>query len=272
MTAMYSVPICKVLRIKLINGMVIDFPIKQNIFNKYWLRARITFPFSDAILGNSHAGLKAYSAPSSKSMVIHNGFNYKRIENLIDLEIMKNNIGAGSNYIIGMVASFSENKDYSTFYQAAKILLDKRKDLVFLSVGSNTDSAISKSLVKNNYVKHFRFLGNVSDVESLINVMDICVLATFTEGISNSILEYMALGKPVVATDGGGTNEIVQDTVTGYLVRPSNSDELAQKLEILLDNTELRLKMGLAAKERIQNYFSIGKMVSSHISIYKGFL
>ena len=52
--------------------------------------------------------------------------------------------------------------------------------------------------------------------------MDICLLSTFTEGISNSIMEYMALGKPVIATDGGGTKEIVDDGETGFLIGQSD--------------------------------------------------
>ena len=71
-------------------------------------------------------------------------------------------------------------------------------------------------------------LGIRSGIESLISAMDICVLSTFTEGISNSILEYMALEKPVIATAGGGTNEIVIDNKTGFLIKQSNPEELAE--------------------------------------------
>ena len=66
MTAVYSVPVCKLLHIKLVNGMVINAPLRQNIINQNWLRARLTFPFSDIIVGNSKAGLLAYSAPEKQ--------------------------------------------------------------------------------------------------------------------------------------------------------------------------------------------------------------
>jgi glycosyltransferase involved in cell wall biosynthesis len=61
----------------------------------------------------------------------------------------------------------------------------------------------------------------------------IFVLSTFSEGISNSVLEYMALGKPVIATSGGGTGELVLDNTTGYLIRQSDPEELAEKMELL---------------------------------------
>ena len=87
-----------------------------------------------------------------------------------------------------------------------------------------------------------KLLGRQSDVESIINISNICVLTTNVkihgEGISNSILEYMAMGKPVIASCGGGTNEIVEDAVTGFLISPLSPRELAEKIEILIDNPE----------------------------------
>jgi glycosyltransferase involved in cell wall biosynthesis len=88
-------------------------------------------------------------------------------------------------------------------------------------------------------------------VESYINVMDVCVLATFTEGISNSVMEYMALGKPVVATEGGGTGELVRSGETGFLVKPSDPGMMAGKIEELISDEELRKRMGEMGKDRI---------------------
>ena len=268
MTAVYSVPTCKLLHIKLINGMVINSPVRQNVFNKYWLRAKLTFPFSDMIVGNSKAGILAYKAPKSKSRVIYNGFNFDRTEYLLNKDTIYKQLGISSKYVIGMVAAFSKSKDYKTFYEAARNLLDSRKDIIFLAIGTETDSDESKELVGNQYIEYFRLLGLRSGVESLINIMDICVLSTFTEGVSNSILEYMALEKPVVATLGGGTNEIVIDNETGFLISTSNPPELADKLRILLGNADLRTKMGLAGRKRVNEEFSVYKMVGKYSDLY----
>lgn len=269
MTAIYLVSACKLLHIKLVNGMVVDSPMKQNLGNKHWFRAKLTFPFSDIIVGNSKAGLLAYKAPVNKSVVIHNGFNFDRTENLIDKEIIKKQIYTDSKILIGMVASFSEHKDFKTYYRAANLVLNLRKDIVFMAIGTGTDSPAAQFLIDNRNIRNHRLLGKKSDVESFINAMDICVLATFTEGISNSILEYMAFEKPVVATSGGGTNEIVVDNKTGFLINPSNPEELAEKLEILLNDTDLRFRMGHAGKERVMNEFSIDKMARKYIELYK---
>ncbi len=246
-----------------------DAPERRNIFNKYWLRAKLTFPFADAIVANSKAGIKAYSAPKGKSHVIYNGFNFKRISRLIPKEIIRNQLNISTKYIIGMVATFSDFKDYPTYFSAAKLLLNKRNDITFLAIGKNTDSVSSKKLIDNIFASHFRLLGEKSDVESFINAMDICILSTFTEGISNSILEYMALEKPVIATSGGGTCEILEDNVTGFLVSKSNPIEIADKVEFFLNDPELMSEMGNNGKERILKVFSIDKMASEFISVYK---
>lgn len=269
MTAVYSVPACKLLHIKLINGMIVDAPQKQNIFNKHWARAKLTFPFSDIIIGNSRAGLTAYKAPVRKSFFIYNGFNFKRTNHLEEREIVREQFNLNKKYVVGMVASFSVYKDYKTFFSAAQLLLSRRNDVVFMVIGKETDSVLSKSFIDDTYLKHFRLLGKQSGIESLIHAMDIGVLSTFTEGISNSILEYMALGKPVVASRGGGTNEIVEDAGTGFLVNQSDPTELANKIETLLDDADLRKKMGLAGQERIKKIFTIECMADKYISFYK---
>ena len=269
MTAIYAIPACKLLHIKLMNGLVVDTPLKKNVLNKRWLRAKITFPFSDVIVGNSNAGLKAYSAPANKSFCIHNGYNFKRSTNLLDPKIIREQLNVHSKYIIGMVASFSKFKDYKTYYNAAKIILKKDHDVTFLAIGENTDSPASRELIDTQLRGHFRFLGKKSEIESFINAMDICVLATFSEGISNSIMEYMALKKPVIATSEGGTIEIVEENKTGFLVKISDEEDLATKMEMLLNNPELSIQMGINGKKRIQNLFSIDSMVNQIVSLYK---
>lgn len=272
MTAVYLIPTCQLLQIKLVNGLVVNSPVKQNIYNKSWLRAKLTFPFSNIIVGNSKAGLIAYKAPKNKSVVIYNGFNFERIKIMLKSNVIREQLDLNQKYVIGMVATFSKYKDYTTYFNAAQLLLRKRNDITFLAIGSNTDSILVKSLIDNKYIEHFRLLGIKTDIESYINAMDICVLSTFTEGISNSILEYMALKKPVIATSGGGTNEIVEDNKTGFLIKTADAEDLSNKMELLLSNVKLRNKMGLAGQEKVNEIFSIDCMTNKYISLYEKLL
>lgn len=268
MTAVYSFPVCKLLHIKLLNGMVVNCPNSGNLFNKRFLHARVSFPFSDIIIGNSRAGLIAYNAPVSKSAVIYNGYNFKRNEYLLEKNVLREELDITTKYIVAMVATFSGSKDYPSYFKAAEILLKKRNDITFLAIGHKTDSLNAKELVDSENLDYFRFLGKKTAIESYINLIDIGVLSTFTEGISNSIMEYMALKKAVIATHGGGTDEIIKNKVTGLLVKASDPKDLANKIEYLIENENERIEMGLRGYETIRNFFSIDSMVRQYISVY----
>lgn len=272
MTAVYSVPVCKMLNIKLINGLITNSPDQRNILNKHWLRAKITFPFSDLIISNSDAGLVAYNAPTGKSHVINNGFNFDRTDKVREKKEIRKELSIDTKFVVAMVASNTVHKDYKTYLAAAQLILKTRKDITFLAIGEKTDSEELKSQVDPENIGYFRFMGKRFGVESYINASDIGVLATFTEGISNSILEYMALCKPVIATSGGGTNEIVIDHETGYLVIKSDPQKLSDKIVMLLDDGELRLKLGASGRQRIETLFTIEKMAVTYMNFYNKLL
>jgi len=276
MTAVYSAPVCKLLNIKFVNGMVVDTPMPQDMSNVHWRRARLTFPFSNIIIGNSKAGLMGYNAPARKSTCIHNGMDLRRFEKVKEPSLMVKDIfGTNSEniFVAGMVAQFdSGRKDYGTLIEAAKALMASNDTLRFIFVGEGPDFDKIKGRVPDSLLNKIIFSGKRSDVESIVNIFDVGVLLTNTnlhgEGISNSIIEYMALGKPVIATRSGGTNEIVEDQKTGFLISPFGSAELIEKMTILINDSELRSKMGKAGKERIHKCFSIDKMVNKFISVY----
>jgi glycosyltransferase involved in cell wall biosynthesis len=270
MTAVIAIPTCKLLHIKLINGMVADAPVKTNLFkSKSIFYSKITFPFSDIIVSNSRAGLNAYNAPYKKSEVIYNGYNFERNLGIRSKEVIKNEYQIDTEYIVGMIASFSKFKDYKTYYEAASLILRRRKDVTFLSIGNDTDSSESVEMAGTLCLdNHFRLLGKKSDIESIISIIDIGVLATFTEGISNAILECMAQEKPVIATFCDGTSEIIDDSKTGFLVATSDATGMADKIEVLLKDSSLRKQMGESAKRKIQDCFTIEEMVNNYITLY----
>ena len=101
--------------------------------------------------------------------------------------------------------------------------------------------------------KSILFLGKRKDVETLVQQIDIGVLCTFTEGISNSVMEYMAAGKPVVVTNGGGSCELITDGVQGFLVPPAQPLAVAEKIELLAGDSVKDQQMGLAGGKRISH-------------------
>lgn len=272
MPSVYAFPIAKLLRIKFINAMISDAPLRLKVFSKAWIRSKLTFPFSDVVLSNSYAGLKSYNAPKKKSYCIHNGFDFKRLKKIGDKETVKSKFGIETDKVVGMVASFSEKKDYKTFILSAQYILPKRKDLTFVAVGDGINLEKFKNIVSQEFQNRIKFLEKQKDIESIINIFDIGVLSTYTEGISNSILEYMALGKPAVATEGGGTKELIIDGETGFLVEQKNYIQLADKIEYLLENKKVAVVMGKKGRERIKQEFGLEKMTNSYVSLYKRLL
>lgn len=265
MVAIYAIPAKILLRIPMINNQISDAPSK---LPNSLLNHKLSFPFSNLIIANSYAGLNAYKAPVEKSKVIYNGFNFDRLLDLEDEKKIKERLNIKTEIIVAMVATFSEKKDYESYIKAANIILAKNRNVTFLCIGAGDDT-VYKSMVNLTNRNHVLFLGKQQNVENIMNVCDIGVLSTYTEGISNALLEFCALGKPVVTNFGGGNVELVENDVTGYLVKQKSPIELAEKINILITNKKQRQLFGKNAKKKVTNQFSIDSMLKSFKNIYQ---
>ncbi len=260
------------IKIPLINSQITDaFSLEKwsinNIINK------INFHFSSIILANSYAGLQAYKVKMSKSKVIYNGVNLDRFTVLADKESCKIKYNITTKYVIIMVASFSKYKDYDLFIQIAKYINSKRNDVSFIAVGEGINLNRIKKRVYDEQIAGIRFTGKINDIESLVNLADIGVLfSPKGEGISNTIIEYMALGKPVIATSIGGTNEIVRHNINGLLIKNESTEEIASLIIDLLDNDEKRERLGKAGRSMILESFSIDRMGKAFINVYNDYM
>jgi glycosyltransferase involved in cell wall biosynthesis len=264
MVATYAIPAKLILKIPLINNQITDAPLhtQKN------LNFKLNFFFSDKIIANTAVGLNKYNVDPKKSCVIYNGFDFDRIANLEQHEIIRKKLDISSAFVIGMVATFSKSKDYNTFINAAILVLKKRRDVCFLCIGSG-NSVEFENMVPADYKKNILFLGAQSNVEAIMNICDIGVLASFGEGISNSLLEFMALGKPVIATNLGGTPELVSDGYNGYLIERSNPEILAEKIAHLLNNKATVTQMSEHNRLTVKDKFGIRKMENEFMKIYK---
>ncbi len=262
--AIYSLPAKIFLSIPLINSQ-----IANTITELYHplLNHRLTFPFADRIIGNSKAGLMAYKAPENKSRVIYNGFDSRRVQNLENPVEIRKEFGLVEGCIIGMVASFAQRKDYSTFMKAINSVVEQIDNCSFLCIGDGDYSGYRNMLTAKARSKT-TFLGHQDHVESLMQICDIGILTTKTEGIPNSILEFMALGKPVVVAGGGGCRELVEDGKNGYLLESGDVQGVVNSIISLEQDREKRMEFGQASKSIVENRFSIGTMVQQYIDEY----
>ena len=270
--SIHFAPLCKMKKITFINSMVTAAPPLLSIFSKRYIANALSYPFSTVVLSNSKAGLVSFRVPSSKGYYIHNGFDFNRIKIQKTEEEVRKKFNIKTKYIVGMTASFSDKKDHETFVKAGTLVLEKNRDVTFIAIGEGVNLEAVKNSVDKDMIENFKFVGVQSDVESIVNILDIGVLATYTEGISNAIMEHMAFGKPVIATDGGGTNELIIDNTTGFLIQKKNNQELAEKIEFLLSNPVIAKAMGKRGRERIEKFFSIDRMINETYQLYKKFI
>ena len=275
MCSVYALPAAKMLGIKFVNNFIQNVPPRLKMTDSAWIRAKLTFPFSDVIAANSYAGLKAFKVPAKKSVCLHNGFDFSRVEGLASKEDVRKKFNIHTRYVVGMVANFSENKDYQTFVGAAQMLLQKRKDITFVAVGDGIYFDSVKSCVKPEFNHYFRFAGQQKRVLNIINIFDIGILTTNTrvhgEGIPNVVMEYMALKKPVIVTDCGGNSELVDDKHSGFLVDPLNPVQLKENISLLLENEDLSIQFGQNGYDKLKREFDLNLMGEFFLKLYRGF-
>lgn len=276
MCSVYAMPVVKLLGIKFVNGFIRNASPNFSVRDKTWLRAKVTFPFSDVIVANSLAGLKAYFVPLQKGCYVHNGFDIARVANLANPKEVRNRLGIGTDKIVGMVAEFSNKKDHNTFIEAAQNILLQRNDVSFIMVGDGDNMKTCRDNVLPRFRSKIKFLGKKKKVEEIVNLFSVGVLSTNAsvhgEGISNSIMEYMALGKPVIATDCGGNRELVVANETGFLVSPRNAEKLATMITQLLDDSVIATRFGEAGRHRLIQEFSLEKMTQTYLDLYRSLL
>lgn len=270
MPSIYVFLICRIKGISFLNGMISNAICKP--YSQDWIRAKITFPFSDIILANSFAGIKAFRVPEKKARVIYNGVHLDRFNIKTNVENIRKKFNIHTKYIVGMVAAFQPRKDYDTFIKAAIRITGNNDDITFLGIGDGENLEDMKNKVPGHLLNRILLLGRQDKIEEIINTFDIGVLLTndlfHKEGISNSILEYMALGKAVIATKGGGTDELINNNENGILISPANIDELINNIELILKSETTRKQLGQKARETIEKNFTIDKMYESYIQIY----
>lgn len=259
-------------RFKYVAGFVTEaHPEKRCSFQS--LTTHFAFSCADAIVSNSKACLASKNAPKKKSHVIYNGFDFARFDapDFDRNEYRKSLRIEEGEFIATMVARFTPNKDYKMLVEVAEKLKDI-KDLVFLAIGKGETLEQIQQLCEEKGVESIKFLGFRSDVEKILMCSDVGLLFTndkvHAEGISNSILESMAAGLPVIATDGGGTPEIIDNEQSGFIVAPGNCEEAAAKLRHLYNDDELRNQIGTRAKSRIQEHFTLDSMTKEYIDFY----
>ncbi|HTM92090.1 MAG TPA: glycosyltransferase family 4 protein [Flavisolibacter sp.] len=269
MQSFYTLPAVIGKHIPLVNSQITGAPSQKRNWSVNYLIDRLNFHFSKVVLANSKAGIASFKPPAAKCKVIYNGINLNRFHNLAEAQQTKAKYGITTPYAVIMTASFSPTKDYNLFLKVAQWVTSVRDDIGFIGVGGcEQDESEYKKMV-NNSSPRILFPGKIHDVEALVNACTIGVLfSTDGEGISNSILEYMALGKPVIANDAGGNRELIRHQHNGYLISNQNVEQISELIIGLIDDQQKCQSFGAINQKKVQDYFSLEVMGKAFEEIY----
>ncbi|MCM8773771.1 MAG: glycosyltransferase, partial [Candidatus Omnitrophica bacterium] len=244
---------------------------------RHILSYRLTNRWVDKIVcvseGVKRVVLNKEKVKPEKIEVIYNGVDLEKFNVQDSNSMVKEQLKIEpDDFVVGMIANFSWIKGHKDFIQAIPLILEEVPNTTFLFIGDGHLRKEIETEVKNtSYKDKVLFLGSRNDIPELLLIMDISVNASYSEGMSNTILESMASGVPVVATAVDGNLETVVDKETGFLVPPKTPQALAEAIIRLLKNKDLRGKLGGNARRIVRERFSLERMVRDFEDLYLSF-
>ena len=235
------------------------------------------------VVANSDAvrqKLREHGIKETKISVIYNGIdadrlvsNASRSESLAVLGLPPETDGARKSFVTIVANMRHEVKDYPMFLRAAQQIKAANPATGFLLAGEGELTDSIRRLARELGIENSTFfLGRCDKIADLLSISDVCVLSSKAEGFSNSILEYMAAGRPVVATDVGGAKEAIVEGVTGFLVQSGDDMAMAQRIISLLREPEQARAFGAMGKRRVEEKFSCAAQLQHTEELYERLL
>ncbi|MBA3890310.1 MAG: glycosyltransferase [Gemmatimonadaceae bacterium] len=200
---------------------------------------------------------------------IQNGVDFSRFSPALR-EAGREELGLGPNTLaIGTAGRLVPVKDHANLIDALAQLRDRGVTFTAFIAGDGPLRAdLETRIAARRLTERVRLLGQRADIERVFAALDVFVLSSKSEGMSNTILEAMASGAPVVATNVGGAEELVDDGRTGLLVSREDSDALAAALEEMAGDRARCRQMGIAARAKAETTFSLSRMLKDYDALY----
>jgi len=232
-----------------------------------WLVKKIISRFSQSIIVPSQAALDSLATGTmmNKARMVHNGIDLAKFAcSCADKESSRLGIPTGTR-VVSIIGTIDKNKRQADFVEAARIVARKKDNVCFLVVGRGSNDCYVRSLEQRiselDLSKRIRLTGAKENIPEILALSDIIVSASLVECLPRVLMEAMAMGKPVVATRCGGSEELVVHNETGLLVSPARPHELADAIMTLLEKDELAIEMGNRGRQRAVELFSVKRYV-----------
>ena len=232
-------------------------------------------PFCDLIIANSQSGRNALvsrGVAARRIVVIRNGLDLEKFT--ANKRIHESIEPSRNGYRIGMMARMEVDKDHFGMIKAfQRVLVSHPKSRLILAGDGSLRPRIEAAIRNAGIAASVDVLGEIDYPESVYSNLDIYVQpSTIAEGTSNSIIEAMASGLPVIATDSGGNREVIIEGETGLLVQPRRPESLAAAIVSLLEDPTRALQMGEAGSKRAFGTYSRKSMVDATSQVFESLL
>lgn len=236
---------------------------------------RVVNRVTDAVVANSAAAAafaeRSHRVSPAKLRIIRNGVEL--IEPLSEPERLglRQALGATSHdLVLGCVANFNEVKRHELLINAFAELARNRSHLRLVLVGDGTlRAAIERQITSLGLESKVRVHGTAVNTGALYSAFDVLVHASRSEGMPNVLLEGAAAGLPIVATAAGGSGEIVLDGQTGLLVPIEDEGALVEAMTRVVDDEDLRVRLGASARHHVANTFGMDRFVREFSDLYE---
>lgn len=211
--------------------------------------------------------------PRDNISIIHNAINLEEIS-FPPEHTLRQQLGLPDDaLIVASAGRLSPEKNYRSMIEAANRVVVQNSKVYFIIFGEGVlRSELEDLIVSTGLTGHFLLPGFRTDLQSIMHDIDIFMLPSFTEGLPNVVLEAFAARKPVVATRVGGTPEVVQEGISGFLTRPDEITSMSKHVLALAGDPLLRRKMGTAGYDYVNNIFSFRQQTELYEKLYSSLL
>jgi L-malate glycosyltransferase len=244
----------------------VDFHLKGNSFSRWKYRQVDTFIAASEAIRQMLVG---DGVPASRTVTVHEGIDVEHVFAAPPVNVHEAFWLPHHAPVVGNVAALVPHKGQRYLVDAAHLVVQALPDTRFIILGEGElREHLEKQVHEYHLEKHVLLPGFRTDVLGCIKGFDVFVMSSVTEGLGTSLLDAMACGRPIVATEAGGIPEIVEDGVNGLLVPPRDAHALARAIVDALKHDEKRQRMGAAGLARVQERFTVERMVAETASVY----
>lgn len=230
---------------------------------------KILSKYTNLYIANSNAGkmdlVNNFNFAKNRIKVIHNGIDINRFE---QIKAPKMDVDIVGKLNIVMIGRIKPQKNHEMFLDVADSICQKYTNVNFISVGDHSKKntgyyeKIMKKYNKMIMKKNIYFVGARSDIPSILSIADISILTSHREGCSNAVLESMYAKCPLVVTDVGDNKMMLSDVNQNFVTKRYDVPDMVNKLSTLIENPDLRKKIGEANFKKAKNEFTSDNMVN----------